>query len=178
MARSKKSKYDVVGLIEDKLEKSKALLFINVKGLKVQEIQELRKKCKEGANEVYIAKKSLFKHVLQSRNIEGINPKQYEGEVGVVFAYGDEISHAKVVTDFAKKHEALGIFGACMFSPQGTVLVDSQGVKQLAAIPSRQELLASLVGSIASPLRGFASVLNGTQRGFVQVLARYAQQKS
>ncbi len=179
MARTKKSKYEVVKFIEDKVQKSKALVFVNVKGLKVQEIQELRKKCKEEKTEVYVAKKSLLKHVLDTHNIEGLNPKMYEGEVGVIFAYEDEISHAKVVTDFAKKHEALGIFGACMFSAtRVATLMDAQGVRRLAAIPSKQELLASLVGSIASPLRGLVGVLNGPQRGFVQVLNQLAQQKA
>ncbi len=178
MARTKISKHEVVKFIEDKVQKSKALVFVNVKGLKVHEIQELRKKCKEEKTEVYVAKKSLLKHVLDTHNIEGLNPKMYEGEVGVIFAYEDEVSHAKIVTDFAKKHEALGIFGACMFSAQGATLMDAQGVRRLAAIPSRQELLASLVGSIASPLRGLVGVLNGPQRGFVQVLNQLAQQKA
>lgn len=171
MARSKKSKYEIIDVLADKLKQSKSTVFVSVKGLKVHEISELRKKCREAQTEILVVKKTLLKLAFQKFGVTDIDPKKFEGEVGVVFGYGDEVSNAKVTADFSKKHEALTLLAGCMFSaPVGSQCLDALSVKQLAKLPSRQELLGSLVGTLAGPMRGFVGVFSGVPRSFVYVL--------
>lgn len=179
MARSKQSKHDIVGSLQEKLKQSKSAVFVSVKGLKVSEVSDFRRKCRDAQTEVYVVKKTLLKRALHEYNITDVDPKKFEGEVGVVFGYGDEVSNTKVVADFSKKHEALTVLAGCMFSaPLGAQYLDALSVKHLAQLPSRQELLGSLVGTLANPMRGFVGVLQGTTRSLVYALNAIAQQKS
>lgn len=178
MARSRESKKNILERLEQNIAKSKSLFFANLKGLTVKQAEILRKSCRKDGIECVMAKKTLLKLALKNKGIEGIDPKKLDGEVALAFGYADEVSPARVLATFAKTHESFGILGGVILSgTAGPEILTSKSVQQLAKLPSREELFGSLVGSLASPMRGFVSVLVWNTRSFVQVLKAIADAK-
>jgi len=92
----------------------------------------------------------------------------------VAFAYGDPAAAAKVISNYAKDHEALKIKDSLL----GTKLLQSAEVNQLADLPSKEVLLAQLLGVLAGPARGFVSVLAAVPRGLVTLLSAVEKKKA
>lgn len=174
MARSRESKKDILGILEEKIAKSKSLFFANLKGLTVKQTETLRKSCRKDGIDCLMAKKTLLKLAFKNKGIEGVDPKNLEGEIALAFGYADEVAPARILASFAKTNEKFGILGGVILSGTAPEILDGKSVQQLAKLPSREELLGSLVGSLASPMRGFMSVLQGNTRQFVQVLKAIA----
>ncbi|MDA1038479.1 MAG: 50S ribosomal protein L10, partial [bacterium] len=91
-----------------------------------------------------------------------------------LFSYDDEISPARVITNFAKNRESITVTAGIL---EGN-LVGMETVTAFASLPSREELLAKLVGSINAPVSGFVNVLAANLRGLVQVLGAIKEQKA
>ncbi|MBI4250499.1 50S ribosomal protein L10 [Candidatus Uhrbacteria bacterium] len=172
MARTRGSKEHILADLAASLSKSAAVVFINMKGLTVKESQDLRKQCQQASTQCIMAKKTLLRKAFQDRNIGDIDFKQLAGEVAAVFSFTDEVTPAKITAGFSKSHEQFQILGGVSLTgPAGVELLSAQQVKLLAQVPSREELLGMLVGTIANPLRGFVGVLHGPLRGIVYVLS-------
>lgn len=173
MPKSKQQKQETIQSLEDGLKVAKAVVFANFQGLKVSEAEELRRECRKNDIKVVAAKKTLVKRACEDVGLKDIDPKVFAGGVATFMALGDEVSAARVVNTFAKTHEILQIFGGVL---EGK-FVDVSAVKSLANLPSKQELLARLVGSLNSPVSGFVNVMAGNLRGLVGVLNNIASAK-
>jgi len=171
MALSKAKKSYALTRLNEKFATTKSVIFLDIKGLKVKEMEELRRECKKDDAECVVAKKTLITLAMKNAGIEDINVRGIEGEMAAVFSYGDEVAPAKSLAKFAKSHDALKLrAGLLMSSPVGERGIDAAGVARFAQLPSKHELLAKMVGSLASPLRGLVGVTSGVPRSFVQVL--------
>ena len=96
------------------------------------------------------------------------------GPTGIVFASGnDPVAPAKALKQFTDERKKLGIKAAYIDGK----LVDAKQVAVLASLPPKIELLAKLVGTLANPLRGLVTVLQGNQSGLVRVLNQIREQK-
>ena len=104
--------------------------------------------------------------------LAGIDPKNFVGPTALAIGFDDEIAPAKVIFQYAKTHDALEIAGG--ITSDGTYLTATE-VKALAQLPSREQLLGQLVGTIAAPLSGFVGVLGANVRSIVQVLSAISQ---
>jgi large subunit ribosomal protein L10 len=166
--QTKKQKEAIVKDLADKLNKIKAVVFADYTGLSVAKITDLRRKLKAQDGELKVAKKTLIDLAFKKAGIKNVDTKKMAGQVAVVFGYQDEVAPAKVIHDFAKKEEKLKILGGILESR----FIDAMSVANLAKLPSRQELLAKAVGSIAAPISGMVNVLQGNLRGLVQVLSQ------
>ena len=102
------------------------------------------------------------------------NPDSMDGSYAMACGLEDEVAPAKMLADFAKKHEALKILGGIL---EGKT-VDKTAIGFLAKLPSKPELLAKLVGSLQSPISNMVNVLAGNLRGLVQVLNAYQKSKA
>ena len=173
MPKTKQQKEETIKSLEDGLKAAKAVVFANFQGLKVSEAEELRRECRKNDIRVIAAKKTLVKRACEDMGLKDINPKVFAGGVATFMAFGDEISAARVVNTFAKTHDILKIFGGVS---EGK-FVDVSVVKSLANLPSKQELLSRLVGSLNAPVSGFVNVLAGNLRGLVGVLNNIAKAK-
>jgi large subunit ribosomal protein L10 len=178
MARSRESKKNILEKLEQNIGKSKSFFFANLKGLTVKQTEDLRASCRKEGIDCLMAKKTLLNLAFKNKGINGVDPKKLEGEVALAFGYGDEIAPARILASFAKTHETFGILGGVMVSQATPEILDAKKVQQLAKLPSREELLGSLVGSLACPMRGFVSVLQGNMRGLVQALKGIADMRS
>jgi large subunit ribosomal protein L10 len=95
------------------------------------------------------------------------------GQLMYVFNSEDEVAPAQVVANFAKNEPQIEFVGA--ISADGSLL-STQDVKALASLPSKEQLRAQLVGTIAGPLSGFVNVMSGNVRGVLNVLNARADQ--
>ena len=173
MAKLRQFKEDSVKQLGSALHNSKAVVFANIQGLTVNDTQTLKKQGKAQGVKSTMAKKTLLRRAFQERGFT-VDPKTFEGGIGVFWSEQDEVGPAKVVATFAKQHTVVSIFGGVF----EVAFITTDDVKWLAAIPSKEELLAKFVGTIANPLRGLVTILAGPQRGFVTVLDAIAKQKS
>ena len=174
MPKTKQQKQETIKSLEDGLHAAKAVVFANFQGLKVSEAEELRRECRKNDIKVVAAKKTLVKRACEGLGLNDIDPKVFAGGVATFMALGDEVSAARIVNTFAKTHEVLKIFGGVL---EGK-FVDVSVVKNLANLPSKQDLLARLVGSINAPVFGFVNVLAGNLRGLVGVLNNIQKMKA
>ena len=160
MPKTKEQKQEILQTLAENIEKQTAMVFVDFKGMSVKDITAFRKELKENSAELLVAKKTLLQKALQEKNIDA-DIREMEGQIGIVFAYGDP---AVAVKNADKKMEILGGY----FEKQ---LQEKEPMKAIANLPSREELLGRFVGSVASPLSGFASVLQGNIKGLVYILA-------
>lgn len=174
MPKTKQQKQDVVNDLTDKLQKVKSGVFVNFSGLKMKETQKLRELTWDKGVDYQVVKKTLLKIALKNAGLEGVDPKSMEGNLGVALGTEDEVAAPKLFADFAKENEALKILGGILENQ----FIDAAKVKALAALPSKQELLGKLVGTIAAPMSGLLNVLQGNLRGLVQVLKAASEKKS
>lgn len=173
MAKTRIEKEKLVADLSESVGKTKSIVFADFQGLKATEITELRRVCKRAGVGYLVGKKTLLSLAFKANNLD-INPKPLEGSFATLFGFVDEIQPAKIVADFARAHEALKIIGGVLEKK----MVDKSGIIAMAQFPSKQELLAKMVGSIQAPLSGFVNVLAGNLRGLVRVLQAYEQKKS
>ena len=152
--------------LKEKIAKQKAMVFIDFTGLKVKELFELRKKLKAMESELKVAKKTLLDLVFEKEGLK-VDVKKLKGEVAVVFGFKDELSMAKIVYQFQKAHQKLKILGG-LFENK---FIETEKVIVLATLPTKEELLAKLVGSINAPLSNLVNVLQGNIKGLVYVLS-------
>lgn len=167
MPQTKAQKQKIVEGLKDKLARQKAMVFIDIKGVKVKELSALKKKLKEANACLQVAKKTLFGLACREQGLE-IDPKGLSGQIGLVFSFGDEVAPAKEVYSFSQTVPALQIVGGYIKGE----LLSKEEVLALAKLPTRQELLAKVVGSVASPLSGFINVLEGNIKGLLIILAK------
>ncbi len=167
MPLSREEKKKIIEDVKDKVSRQKAVVFTDIKGLKVKDLTVLRKELKKEGIDYKMVKKTLFKISLPKEGFSEFNPKDMEGEITAAFGYKDEISPAKVLYKFSRTNEKLKIMGGIIngkFFPREQIIA-------LANLPSREVLLAKLVGSVASPLSGLMNVLQGNLRGLVYILS-------
>ena len=166
MAKTKEQKKEALKIVQDKLKDSKSVVFTSDTGSNVKVIEALRKELKENDAEYLVVKKTLLKKATKDMG-ETEQFDDLNGSVALTFSYGDEISGAKILNKYAKSSEVLNLGGGILENS----FIMPEMVKKLATLPSREELLAKLVGSINSPLSGLVGVLSGTTRNFVGVLS-------
>ena len=167
MAVSRAKKEEVVKELGDKLAKQESIVFADFTGLKVKDLGELKAKLRQSNAEFKVAKKTLMRVAFKEKGID-VDPKGLAGELALVMGYGDEVAPAKLVYEFSKTNENVKILGGLL---ENNALSVAQ-VTSLAQLPSKQELLAKMVGSISAPTRNFVGVLQGNIRGLVQVLSQ------
>jgi large subunit ribosomal protein L10 len=164
-------KESAVQELRDKLSASQNLFLTDYTGLTVEEITKLRGELRKDGNTYAVVKNTLF------RIAAGDLAKQLEsfltGPTGIVFAGEDPVAPAKALKTFADATKKVAVKAAFIDGK----LVDAKQVATLASLPSKQELIAKLVGSLASPLRGLVTVLSGNQSGLVRVLNAIREQK-
>ena len=165
MAISRIKKEETITRFSELFEKSKIVVFINFQGMKVVDVSALRRVVREKGGAVQVLKKTLIHRVFAAKSLP-LEVLAYEGEIEAIFGFDDEVSVVKILDGIAKEKQRPEFRGAVM----GSVLLSAQELKELAQLPSREELLAKAVGSIASPMSGFVNVCAGTMRSLIYAL--------
>lgn len=172
MPITRTQKEELVAKITEDIKNSKAIIFSDYRGLSVEEMTELRKNLREKGISLKVMKQTLFEIAAKNAGAE-IDLTQIKNHP-VAIAFGtDEVEPAKAIYEYTKKNEKLEMIGGAINGKVATL----EDIKALALMPSREEMYGRIVGSLASPLRGIASVLQGNLRGLVSVLAQYQETK-
>lgn len=176
MAKTRKEKEQMVEDLKEKFQRASCIVFAEYqmpeKGLTVEEVTELRKQFREANAEFKVVKNRLAKIALDADNIE-YKSEYMAGPTAIGISFDDPVAAARLLNNYSKNHEMLKLRGAILDGK----LLDIDGVKALAELPSREELLAKVVGTMQAPIAGAVNVLAGTIRGFVTVLERIKEQK-
>jgi large subunit ribosomal protein L10 len=158
--------------IVEKLEVNKAFILVEYKGLTVEQLTKLRRMLRDSENELKVIKNTLLEIALKNLGYPSFEG-YLEGPNAIIYIKEDPVKAAKLVYDFAKDNDALKV--KCGFV-DGHVF-DAEKLKELSKLPSREELIAKLLGSLKSPLYGLASVAIGPVRGLAIALNEIAKQK-
>jgi len=161
-----------VAELKDLLTASKGVVLVNYCGLTVAEDTELRAKMREAGVKYMVAKNTFIRIAAKEAGIEGLD-SVLEHNTALAFSAEDPVAPAKILNDFSKDHKALKLKAGVL---DGKVIAVDE-VKALAELPSREELLAKLVGSMQAPISGLVNVLQGNIRNFVYTLEAVRQKK-
>ena len=172
MAQTKEQKKAIIRDLAEKLKQSKAVVFSDYKGFEVKDMMALRRELKKEGVDFRVAKKTLMNLALKEAGLE-IDMKKLEGQISLAISSQDEVAAAKIIAKAAKVNENIKMVGGIL----GTKELSAEEVKALALIPSKQELLAKLVGTLNAPVSGFVNALAGNLRGLVNVLKALADAK-
>ena len=165
MAKTKQQKEKIIENLKEKFSKIKIAVFADYFGLKVKEIQKLKKLLKEKESDYLVVKKTLAKLALEKAGIKDINFDNIEG-LSIVFGYQDEIAPVKVLTEFSKDYKALEIKGGILEKE----IIDFKKVLELSKLPTKTELIGKLLWQIKAPVSGLVNVLEGNLRSLICVL--------
>ncbi len=169
---SRVSKDKMIGEIEKEL-KNRPIFFVAQHGtISASLLDKLRAKLRATNTRYLVVKNSLGKRALDKANFKNLS-ESLNGACGIAFSSGDMIASSKVLVDFSKENETFKIQAAFL---NGEV-VGSDRVKILASLPSREVLIAKLVGTAKAPLSRFVGVLSGTIKKIVTVLDAVAKKK-
>lgn len=171
---TKNQKRELVIELTEKIKGAKSAVFVDFKGLKVKDVTELKKTLRAAGSEYLVVRKTLLDIALVNAGVENSGVKSIEGQVALSLSNTDEVSAAKIIDTFAKTNENVKLLGGVL----GTQVMDANQVKALAKIPSKEQLLGQLVGTLNAPVSGFVNVLAGNLRGLVQVLNAVKEQKA
>ena len=157
MSKNRELKVQVVSDIVEKLKGAQSMVVCSYSGLTVEQVTNLRKLCRDQEVHYCVLKNRLVLRALQELGINGLD-HLLEGPNAFVFSTKDVTNAPKIVNDFIEKNKltSLEIKGGLM----GTEVLDAAGVKALAALPSREELLATMVGCLVSPVSALVAVLD------------------
>lgn len=151
MNNNRQLKEAKVAEIKEKLEKAQAVVLANYQGLSVEQDTELRKSLREAGVEYKVYKNTLVTLAAKELGIEGLE-EYLEGPVSMAFGYEDATAPARVLNNFAKSNKKLELKAGII---EGAIY-DEAKIKMLAEIPSKEVLIAKLLGSIKSPLSNVA----------------------
>lgn len=172
MKRSEKE--HIVAEVTETAARASALYFTDFTGLTVEQETELRRELRRAGVQYRVVKNTLIKKALDQ--LSGYD-KVYDklvGPTGMVFAFDDAVVPAKVIEKFIAKHQKLALKAAVLEKQ----VYDGAKLKELAQLPSKKDMMASILGSIQAPLAGVPTVVNAVMRDLVSVVGQLSQKKA
>ena len=165
----KEQKAEQVDVLTDKLKKAKVAVLTDYRGLKVSQIQELRGKLRGGDVEYRVIKNTLARRAAAAAGHPGLE-ETLKGPVAIAFGYDDLGTPSKLINEFVRSTRLkLDIVGGLV---EGRVFTPDQ-MRQLADLPSREALLAQLLGTLQSPVAQLVGIMQTPLQQLRGVLEAY-----
>ncbi|MEE7879575.1 50S ribosomal protein L10 [Clostridioides difficile] len=156
MRKAIEIKSEVVSEIVEKLQKSSAAVVVDYKGLTVEEVTELRKQMREAGVDYKVYKNTLVRRAAKEVGIEQFNDELLVGTNAIAFGYDDPVAPARILKGFMDSHPKMklkmGIVEGAFY--------DESKIVEMANIPSREGLIAKLLGSLKAPVSNFAYLID------------------
>ena len=168
----KDSKQKVVAELAEKLAVAKAAYLADYRGINVDQANTLRGEVLKAGVEYRVVKNTLLKLAIKGTSSECLSD-QLNGPTSLTIVTGDPVAPAKVLSEFAKKVNAFDLKGGVLDGK----LLSIADISALADLPSREVLIAKMLGSMNAPVTNFVGVLAAVNRSLVQVLAAIKDQK-
>ncbi|MCL1891291.1 MAG: 50S ribosomal protein L10 [Coriobacteriia bacterium] len=166
-------KVKLVAKIKDEIEAADAIWVVDYRGLTVKQSEEMRRLIRAQDASIKVYKNSFTERALSELELPSLG-EVLEGPSAFVFVSGDPVASAKTLKSFAKENEALEIKGG-LFNND---VVTATQIKAIADLPSREELIAKLLGTISNPATGLVRVLSGPAEKFVRTLQAVSDSKA
>lgn len=170
---NKEKKAEIVAEMTESFGRMRVAFFGRFPGISVAKMQILRRALKKDNAEFKITRKTLIDRALSATGSE-VKTQDFEGEIGVVFGYGDEASPAKTLLKFSKENETFKVVSGLL----GTRLMSEKDVVALAKLPGREILLGQVASALAGPIRGLAGALQANIRNIAIIIAKVRDQKA
>lgn len=176
MAVIRPEKQAAIATLKEKLSTAKGAVLVDYRGLTVAQDTKLRRKLREAGVEYRVVKNTLTNLAAKEAGIEGLEV-YLEGTTALAVSATDPVAPAKILSEFQKEiGKTVKTFQIKAGVLEGKV-IDANGVKALADLPSREVLLAKVAGTMQAPISGLVSVMAGTIRKFVYAVDAVRQQK-
>lgn len=168
MALSKNQKQDVINEVTELLQSSKMTVVAKYQGTTVKALQTLRRDARDNGTKVKVVKNRLVIQALKGSDAyKETDTSALEGMLLYAFNGQDEVAAAQILKKFAKQNPTLEFVGA--ISAEGE-FIDAASVKALADLPGKNQLIAGLLNTLNSPVRGVMGSLSGNLHGLLQGL--------
>jgi large subunit ribosomal protein L10 len=171
---NKQSKQQVVTELHEKLQRAKAVFLADFRGMNVGKATELRNELRKAAVEYKVVKNTLLELASRETDKESLHP-YFVGPTAVALSYDDPVAAAKVLSRFAKEQQATFKLKAGVLTGKTISVSDIQA---LADLPSREVLIAKLLGTMQAPTANFVGVLAAVPGSFVRALAAIKDKKA
>lgn len=172
MPLSREQKENLVAVYGEGLAKAPNVFLFGFEGITVPQVTELRAKVRESGGRYIVIKNRLALRAIEGQSLAGLE-SQIAGATAAAYGSDDAVSIAKVLTEFAKDVPAIQLKGGLVDGQE----VAAEEIAQIAALPSREELLTKLVFLLQSPVTNFVRTLNELPRQFVGVLGQISKKK-
>lgn len=172
MALTKDKKNEVVAEVSELLASSKMTVVAAYQGTPVKAMQALRRQGRDNGTTLKVVKNRLVKQaVLSTESLKSVDTSALTGMLLYAFNAEDEVAPAQVLAQFAKTQPTLEFVGA--ITSEGKLL-SADEVKALATLPSKPQLIAGIINTLNSPVRGVMSGLQGNLHGLLDAVAAKA----
>lgn len=165
-------KKQFVKQLNERLAKSQVVILTDYKGLDVASVTVLREKLREAQVEYEVVKNTMLRLASEGTDVEAIKDN-FKGPSAIALSYDDPVAPAKVLTEFAKDNDKLEIKAGVM----GDKVLDLAAIKALSDLPSREELLATVLSAMNAVPTSLVTALSDVPRRMVNVLQAIKDQK-
>lgn len=169
----KQEKIEAVQEIKQKLSESSSAILVDYRGLTVEEVTELRKEFRQAGVDYKVYKNTLISIAAEELGLNDIMP-HLAGPTAIAFGVEDPVAPAKILTEAMKKYKKMEFKVGVVDGK----IIDVEGIKELAKLPSREELIAKMLGSMNAPITNLVGVLSGTMRALVYALNGVKEKKA
>lgn len=167
---SKEQKIQQVADFKEKLERSRVAVFADFRGIDADQMTNLRAKCRSEQIEFKVLKNTIIQRATEGQ--DGLS-EHWAGPTAVALGFSDPVAPAKVIYEFSKKNPNLKIKVGILRDK----ILDEGQVIDLAKLPSREVLIAKLLGVMNAPITGIVTVLHGTIHNFLMTLQAIKEKK-
>ncbi len=165
-------KISKVSKLNETFSKAKFAVVTDYRGLKVTELEQLRRELRKSNAQIRIAKNTLLRLAVKGTEYENLT-EFFTGTTAIALSFDDPVASAKALTGFAKDFDALSIRSAAL---EGSIL-SADDVLALSRLPGKPELQAKLLGTLQAVPAGLVRVLNAVPGNFVYVLQAIKDKK-
>ena len=172
---NKNEKAESISSIRDKVSKFEGLYLTDFSGITVEEITKLRNEFRKVGVEYVVVKNTLFKKALEAvGGYDGVYPS-LKNPTGVAISYDDPVAPARVIKKFQEQHDGKLICKVCVVGKQ---VYEGNKVGEFAKMPTRNEIISGILGSLQSPASNIVGVLNAVARDLVSVIDAIEKKKA
>jgi large subunit ribosomal protein L10 len=171
---NKTEKSEIVDLVKEMIQNSSAVFLTDYSGISVQDISNIRNEFRKEGIQYKVIKNTLFKRAVDETGKYDKLTDHLEGMTGFAFASANPVAPAKIIKKYFDLKQKLSL-KACYIESQ---YYEGSQLNQLAALPSKNELIAAIIGSINSPAQGIVGALNAVVRDLVSVIDEISKKQA
>ena len=170
---TKAFKTEKIDVFKAKAEKAQVAILTEYKGYSVEEITKLRRALQKDGGDYMVTKNTLAKIAFKGTDFEVLT-ESLTGPIAIAFGFEDQVSPAKAVANFIKESKKGAILGGALDGK----LLTAQEAEALSKLPSKEELIAKILGSINSPASGIVGSVNAVMAQLTRAMAAVSDQKT